>query len=425
MSEDYKENFENKPTFRLINPAKTNIGKISKQLLEKINKRIREINNMEQWINSAGTIKWFQNLQEKEKLKFIKFDVVNFYPSISEELLKEAIKWAQNYVAISDKEINIILHARKSFIIHEGDVWVKKTDKNFDVTQGSYDGAEVAELVGLYLLSKINKILPEAGIYRDDGLAVTKKSGPEIAKIEKRLHTLFKNNGLQITIDPSTKTTDFLDIWFNLETGRYKPWKKPNSNPKYVHKDSCHPKPVIKAIPKMISNRLQSLSSTEEEFKEVKDDYELALKQAGYSQEMKFEEKSSGENNNKKKRSIKICWFNPPFSNEVATNLSKLFNSLVKKHFKPGTLMGKLFNKNNLKLSYSCCQNIGSIINKHNRKLLNPNKNDEKTEECNCRGGLENCPVQGKCREKDVLYNADIKIDGEDEKLYIGVLRSS
>ena len=238
------------------------------------------------------------------------------------------------------------------------------------------------------------------------------------------MHTLFKNNGLKITIEPSTKTTDFLDIWFNLETGRYKPWKKPNSNPKYVHKDSCHPKPVIKAIPKMISNRLQSLSSTEEEFKEVKDDYELALKQAGYSQEMKFEEKSSGESNNKKKRSRKVCWFNPPFSNEVATNLSKLFNSLVKKHFKPGTLMGKLFNKNNLKLSYSCCQNIGSIINKHNRKLLNPNKNDEKTEECNCRGGLENCPVQGKCREKDVLYNADIQIDGEEEKLYIGVTAS-
>ena len=101
-----------------------------------------------------------------------------------------------------------------------------------------------------------------------------------------------------------------------------------------------------------------------------------------------------------------------------------MFNSLVKKHFKPGTLMGKLFNKNNLKLSYSCCQNIGSIINKHNRKLLNPNKNEEKTDECNCRGGLENCPVQGKCREKDVLYNADIKIDGEDEKLYIGVTAS-
>ena len=421
---DHKENFENKPTFRLINPAKSNIGKISKQLLEKINKRIREINNLEQWVNSAGTIKWFQNLQEKEKLKFIKFDVVNFYPSISEELLKEAIKWAKNYVAITENEINIILHARKSFIIHEGEVWVKKTNRNFDVTQGSYDGAEVAELVGLYLLSKVNKILPEAGIYRDDGLAVTKKSGPEIAKIEKRLHTLFKNNGLKITIEPSTKTTDFLDIWFNLETGRHKPWKKPNSNPKYVHKDSCHPKPVIKAIPKMISNRLQTLSSTEEEFKDVKDEYETALKDAGYVHEMKFDQNNSAGSNNKKKRSRKIVWFNPPFSNEVATNLTKLFNSLIKKHFKPGTLMGKLFNKNNLKLSYSCCQNIGSIINKHNRKLLNPNKNTEKTEKCNCRGGLDNCPVQGKCREKDVLYNADIKLDGEDEKLYIGATAS-
>ena len=35
---DHKENFENQPKCRLINPAKTNIGKISKQILEKVNK---------------------------------------------------------------------------------------------------------------------------------------------------------------------------------------------------------------------------------------------------------------------------------------------------------------------------------------------------------------------------------------------------
>ena len=39
---DHKENFKNKPTCRLINPCKPEIGKISKQLLEKIVKVVMD-----------------------------------------------------------------------------------------------------------------------------------------------------------------------------------------------------------------------------------------------------------------------------------------------------------------------------------------------------------------------------------------------
>ena len=44
---------------------------------------------------------------------------------------------------------------------------------NFDVTMGSYDGAEVCELVGLYLMSKLEILIGknQLGLYRDDGLA--------------------------------------------------------------------------------------------------------------------------------------------------------------------------------------------------------------------------------------------------------------
>lgn len=38
---DHKPNFLNKPTCRLINPCKSQIGKISKQILERINVKIR------------------------------------------------------------------------------------------------------------------------------------------------------------------------------------------------------------------------------------------------------------------------------------------------------------------------------------------------------------------------------------------------
>ena len=52
--------------------------------------------------------------------------------------------------------------------------WVKKGEVNFDVGMGAFHGAQVFELVGLFLLNLL-KGLPnfEAILYRDDGLGVT------------------------------------------------------------------------------------------------------------------------------------------------------------------------------------------------------------------------------------------------------------
>ena len=43
----------------------------------------------------------------------------------------------------------------------------------FDDTMGSYDGAEIYELVGLYLLNKLSTVIGKSsvGLYRDDGIA--------------------------------------------------------------------------------------------------------------------------------------------------------------------------------------------------------------------------------------------------------------
>ena len=68
----------------------------------------------------------------------------------------------------------IIKHARKSLFFNQQQTWIKKESGLFDVTMGTYDGAEVCELVGifiLYLVSlKYNK--NNIGLFRDDGLAV-------------------------------------------------------------------------------------------------------------------------------------------------------------------------------------------------------------------------------------------------------------
>ena len=39
---DHKDNFANHPTCRLINPAKSELGKVSKQILDNINSKIRK-----------------------------------------------------------------------------------------------------------------------------------------------------------------------------------------------------------------------------------------------------------------------------------------------------------------------------------------------------------------------------------------------
>ena len=84
---------------------------------------------------------------------------------------------------------------------------------------GAYDGVEVCELVGsflLYTLSlKYNKI--NTGLYQDDGLADFRNvSGPNCEKIKKEFQKLFRQRGLKLIIKCNLKIVDFLDVTMNL-----------------------------------------------------------------------------------------------------------------------------------------------------------------------------------------------------------------
>ena len=77
---DHKENFLNNPKCRLINPAKNNLGLISKQILDGINSSIRSKTYANQWRNTQSVIDWFSNIKDKDKHSFLVFDIVDFYP---------------------------------------------------------------------------------------------------------------------------------------------------------------------------------------------------------------------------------------------------------------------------------------------------------------------------------------------------------
>ena len=117
---DHKENFKNNPTCRLINPAKSEMGLVSKQILERIITEMRSTTLLNQWKNTSLVIKWFKNINNKSNHTFVIFDIDSFYPSISENLLKNAISYAKQYVTITDQEVDIIMHSRKSLLFDQG-----------------------------------------------------------------------------------------------------------------------------------------------------------------------------------------------------------------------------------------------------------------------------------------------------------------
>ena len=142
-----------------------------------------------QWKNSDSVIGWFKKIPDKKNSKFISFDIKSFYPSISEKLLSDAIDWAVEKVSISQQEKEIILKVKKSFLFCGGETW-KKKDAIFDVTQGSYDGAETCELVGLFLLSKLDHLNLNIGLYRDDALIVSTLTPRLLEKKKKKIFFL-------------------------------------------------------------------------------------------------------------------------------------------------------------------------------------------------------------------------------------------
>ena len=122
---------------------------------------------------------------------------------------------------------------------------------------GSFDSAEVSELVGLFILHKITSSnlgigKEDVGLYRDDGLCILRRSKRELDTIRKKLHTLFNSLGLQITVEAGMKSVDFLDVTLHLESGNFEPFRKEDEPPKYINKKSNHPRAITKNIPAMI-----------------------------------------------------------------------------------------------------------------------------------------------------------------------------
>ena len=424
---DHKENFYNKPKCRLINPTKSELGAVSSKKIKEINSSLRRKLKIKQWINTENALDWFKNIKNKEKKKFLQLDIENFYPSINEELLDKAIDFASNHVEVDRETIEIIKHCRKTILFSGNDVWEKKTENSlFDVAQGAKDSAEVCELVGIYILNLINTKFPDLdfGIYRDDGLGCYETMpGHDISTMEKEIHKLFKSINLKIDLKLNQTQVNFLDVTMNIETNKFWPYRKPNSEILYINKNSNHPDNIKKELPKMVNKRLNDIACDKVEFEKVKKEYEDALKKSGFNEKLEYKQIN---NKKKKNRKRKVIWFNPPFESNVNVDVGKEFLKLISKHFPKKHKYHKLFNRNTIKVSYSCLPNMKSIISGHNLKILNEeeqNNISDSKKTCNCKKKDE-CPLNGNCQVEAVIYKA-IVTTNENQFEYIGSTEKS
>ncbi|CAI9727799.1 Hypothetical predicted protein [Octopus vulgaris] len=194
------------------------------------------------------------------------------------------------------------MHEARKTIIHRLGIFWTRTDTPdcFDIPMGAQDSAEVTDLVRIYLLHLLHKVLPEfeRSLYKDDVLFVVQNAFNRKIKIyQKKLHKVFKSQGLTITIEPDHTSVKALDAHFKLTTSAYQPDHKPNSNITYIHAQSNNASKILDNIRYNIENRINSLSSNEEFFNKHAY-YNLALRNADYEYQIKYKFNNDFSNHN-------------------------------------------------------------------------------------------------------------------------------
>ena len=298
---------------------------------------------------------------------------------------------------------------------------------------GNYDSAQVADLVRIYILDTLGRIVnSQVGLYRDDGIIyIPDSNGPKTASIQKKIIRAFKLLGFRIQIASNLKIVDFLDVTLNLNNGAFKPFSKNDSAPRYINISSNHPRSVLRQIPNAVNQRINKLSSGKKMFEENKSRYDDALKDSGFQGRLEYLtpvdlnsrarknnggthtplkvgetiNNSSHGNRRGKNRNRKVVWFNPPFCKLTNINIGRYFLHLLDKHFNRCNPLSRIFNRNTVKISYSCTKNMYNILSNHNRRLLNElttRDRNPNVESCNCRN-KEECPLGGRCTTRNVV----------------------
>ena len=209
---------------------------------------------------------------------------------------------------------------------------------------------------------------------------------------------------------------NFWDVTFNLLDVTYKPNKKSNDQLLYINASSNHPPQIIKQLPISISNRLSNNCSNKQIFNMSKGEYEKALRKSGYKN-VSWVYTDKNDIKHKRNCSGNIIWFNLPFNKKFSTNVAKRFLNLLDQHFPKSNKLHAIFNRNTVKVSYCCTQNMSSMTKSHKKKVIS--KDIKESKSCNCLVKSE-CPFNGQCQVTDIIYNCTVLSPDKPHKVYLG-----
>ena len=108
----------------------------------------------------------------------------------------------------------------------------------------------------------------------------------------------------------------------------------------------------------------------------------------------------------------------------VQTNIGREFLNLVVKHLPKNHRYNNIFNKNNINVSYSCTDNLQTIIKKHNRKILETSPARHPPQKTIVTAGKKRLPAEKQLPhlKRRLYYNANVTTESDTiGKNYIGL----
>ena len=157
-------------------------------------------------------------------------------------------------------------------------------------------------------------------------------------------------------------------------------------------------------MPNNISKRIKNILPDEAIFNNAAPFYNDVLSASGYKENLTYERDLTPSKKVMQRNKIR---FNPPHSVNVETNIGKTFLKPIDKHFRKTNKFQKIFNRNNMKVSYICWPNFANLIKLHNHRIL-PEEKTQDQPKCNCRQ-KDTCPLERHCLEKKLIYRCTLK----------------
>ena len=104
---------------------------------------------------------------------------------------------------------------------------------------------------------------------------------------------------------------------------------------------------------------------------------------------------------------------------------ANIFLNLLNKHFPRNHRLQKIFNRNSVKISYSCTKNMKTMIKNHNENILGK-KPSIHTSTCNYRN-KKDWPLNGQCQIGEIVYESTLTSNQQNykDKNYFGIAEES